>query len=146
LGSEVFAGFLLGIETAMRAGEMWSLTRDQIDLNVSVASLSKTKNGDAREVPLSPEAVRLIRALLKDGRMALFKVSNVSRDVLFRKARDAAGIQNLHFHDSRSEGISRLSKKMDPLELARVVGHRDPKSLLFYYRADAAAIARRLAG
>lgn len=144
-GREVFLGFQLGIETAMRAGEMWSLSRDQIDLKISVAHLLKTKNGDTREVPLSPRAVEIVRELLADGRESLFRVSKESRDVLFRKARNKTSIPNLHFHDSRSEGISRLSKKMDVLELARVVGHRDIRSLMFYYRADAAAIARRLA-
>jgi integrase len=146
LMAEVFAAFCLGIETAMRAGEMTGLERHQINLKTRVAHLTKTKNGDDREVPLSPAAVGIIGGLLADGRQRLFHVTNRSRDVLFRKGRKAAGIEGLNFHDSRSEGISRLSKKMDVLELARVVGHRDPKSLMHYYRADAAAIARRLAG
>jgi integrase len=141
---EVFLGFQLGIETAMRAGEMWSLTRDQI--NFPIVKLSKTKNGDSREVPCSPRAIEIIKSLLADGRQSLFTVSPASRDALFRKARKKTGIVDLHFHDSRSEGISRLSKKMDVLELARVVGHRDIRSLMIYYRADTKDIARRLAG
>lgn len=140
---EVYLGFMLGIETAMRAGELWSLTRDQIDY--PIAKLLKTKNGDTRQVPLSPKAIEIIKGLLEDGRERLFGVSPASRDTLFRKARQKTDIHDLHFHDSRSEGISRLSKKMDVLELARVVGHRDIKSLLHYYRADALAIAGRLA-
>lgn len=143
---EVFEAFRLGVETAMRSGEMMGLERAQIDLKTRVVHLLKTKNGDERDVPLTPEALRIVKSLLSDGRQSLFLVSNQSRDTLFRAGRDAAGLSGLHFHDSRSEGISRLSKKMDVLELARVVGHRDPKSLMFYYRADAAAIARRLAG
>lgn len=145
LMAEVFEAFRLGVETAMRSGEMLSLERPQIDLKSRVVHLLKTKNGDERDVPLTPEALRIVKSLLSDGRKTLFLVSNQSRDALFRAGRDAAGLAGLHFHDSRSEGISRLSKKMDVLELARVVGHRDPKSLMFYYRADAAAIARRLA-
>jgi integrase len=82
---------------------------------------------------------------LADGRKTLFRVSNATRDKLFRDGKKAAQLTDLNFHDSRSEGISRLSKKMDVLELARVVGHRDPKSLMHYYRANAADIARRLA-
>ena len=139
-GRQVYLGFLLGIESAMRAGEMWSLSPEQVDLNLGVAHLSKTKNGDDRDVPLTPKAIAILKEL-----GCRFTVSPASRDALFRKARNKAGIQDLHFHDSRSEGISRLSKKMDVLELARVVGHRDIKSLLIYYKADAAAIARRLA-
>lgn len=140
MGREVFLGFELGVETAMRAGEMWTLGPEQVDLNAGVAHLSKTKNGDHRDVPLSPRAIEILQEL-----GCRFRVSSASRDVLFRKARDAAQLGDLHFHDSRSEGISRLSKKLDVLELARVVGHRDIRSLLIYYAVDAAGIARRLA-
>ena len=63
---------------------------------------------------------------------------------MFRRARDTAMIENLHFHDSRAEAIWRLSKKLDVLELARVIGHRDIKSLLIYYQVDADELADRL--
>lgn len=142
-GREVFLAFRLGIETAMRAGEIMTLERAQIDLKARVAHLVKTKNGDERDVPLFPEALKIVRGLLADGRDQLFIVDNRSRDVLFRKARKAAKLSGFTFHDSRSEGISRLSKRMDVLELAAVVGHRDPKSLMHYYRATASEIARR---
>lgn len=143
-GKEVAAGFLLGIETGMRAGELWSLTRDQIDIKARVAKLLKTKNGDERAVALSMRAVEIMRALLKDKRDRLFTPTNAVRDALFRKARKAADIHDLHFHDSRTEAIFRLSKKLDVLELAQQVGHRDINSLRFYYRADAAELARKL--
>jgi integrase len=140
---EVLAGFKLGIETGMRAGEMWSLERGQI--KSSVAHLLKTKNGDERDVALSPAAVRIVRGLLKDGRERLFTITLGSRDALFREMRKAAGIEDLHFHDSRTEAIFRLSKKLDILELARQIGHRDVRSLMFYYEADAQELARKLA-
>lgn len=143
-GKQVAAGFRLGIETGMRAGEMWSLGKDQIDLTRRVAHLFKTKNGDERDVALSLAAVQIIEGLLKDKRDTLFTVTNGVRDALFRKAVKAAGIQDLHFHDSRTEAIFRLSKKLDVLELARQIGHRDVRSLLFYYEADAEELARKL--
>jgi hypothetical protein len=51
---------------------------------------------------------------------------------------------DLHYHDSRAEAIWRLSKKLDVMELARVIGHRDLRSLLLYYQADADELADRL--
>jgi integrase len=144
-GREVAAGFRLGIETGMRAGELWSLEREQIDLGRAVARLEVTKNGDARDVPLSPAAVAIMRDLLADERQMLFTVTNASRDALFRKARDTVGIKDLHFHDSRAEAVWRLSKIFNALELGRIIGHRDPKSLYFYYEDDAAALATRFA-
>jgi len=143
-GREVLAGFELGIETGMRAGEMWGLERDQIDLEARVARLTMTKNGDARDVALSPRALEIMAGLLADGREMLFTVGNKSRDALFRKSRDAAGIVNLHFHDSRAEAVARLSKRLNVLELAEQIGHRDLRSLQAYYRQPAAERALRL--
>lgn len=143
-GVQVAAGFELGIETGMRAGEMWSLERPQIDLKGRVAHLLKTKNGAQRDVSLSPKAVRLIRAQLTDGRQRLFTCTSAVRDALFRKARIAAGIPDLHFHDSRAEAVWRLSKKLNVLELAEQIGHRDLRSLQSYYRDSAIERAKKL--
>lgn len=142
---EVLAGFELGIESGMRAGEMWSLGRNQVNLKTRVAHLERTKNGDDRDVSLSPRAVRIIKALLADGRPMLFTISNAVRDTLFRNLRTLAGLEDLHFHDSRSEAVTRLSKKLPILELADQIGHRDIKSLQAYYKPSAADRARRLA-
>lgn len=140
---EVVAGFELGIETGMRAGEMWSLGPEQIA--DAVARLEQTKNGDRRDVALSPRAIEIVADLLSDGRPSLFLISNAVRDVIFRRLRDAAGLPDLHFHDSRSEAVSRLSKKLPMLELAEQIGHRDLNSLQSYYRPSATDRARRLA-
>lgn len=48
------------------------------------------------------------------------------------------------FHDARATAITRLSKRLDILELARMVGHRDPRSLMVYYRKSATDIAAKL--
>lgn len=145
-GKEVALGFELGIESGMRAGEMWGLERPQIDLKSRVAHLEQTKNGDKRDVALSLRAVEIIRELLADGRPVLFTCSSATRDALFRKARNAAEIPDIHFHDSRSEAVSRLSKRLNVLELAEQIGHRDLNSLQSYYRQPASERAKRLDG
>ena len=43
-----------------------------------------------------------------------------------------------------AEATWRLSKKLDVLELARVIGHRDVRSLLLYYSTSADDLADRL--
>jgi integrase len=140
---EVAAGFELGIETGMRAGEMWSLSREQIE--GSIVHLERTKNGDSRSVALTPRAVEIIKEWLADGRPALFLISNAVRDVIFRRLRNRAGLPDLHFHDSRSEATTRLSKKLKPQDLADQLGHRDLNSLMFYYKPSAEDRARQLA-
>lgn len=141
ISDRVALAFLFAIETAMRAGEILGL--QWADVGEKSVELPMTKNGDLRRVPLSPRA-REILALLPRTDGPVFGLHSGSRDALFRKARVRAEIPNLHFHDSRAEAIWRLSKKFDVMELARVIGHRDLKSLLFYYETSADDLADRL--
>ncbi|MDD8024567.1 MAG: site-specific integrase [Paracoccaceae bacterium] len=140
--ARAFHAFLFSIETAMRAGEIAGLTWDRVDLKRRVVQLQHTKNGRPRAVPLSSEAVRLIEALPKMD--PVFGIQSRQLDVLWRRARDRAGVDGLTFHDARAEAITRLAKKLDILDLARMVGHSDLKMLQVYYRDDAETIARRL--
>lgn len=133
--------FLFALETAMRAGEILGLRWE--DVGEKSVTLRQTKNGDSRRVPLSPRAREIIAELPRDTE-SVFNVHAGTRDALWRRAVKAAQIENLHFHDSRAEAIWRLSKKLDVLELARVIGHRDIKSLMIYYQADADELADKL--
>lgn len=135
--------FLFALETAMRSGEILGLVWKHVDLRKRVAHLPKTKNDDARDVPLSSEAVAILKSFPKGGG-PIFDISDRDRDVLFRKVRNRSAVENLHFHDSRAEAIWRLSKKLDVMQLARAVGHRDLKSLLIYYQESAEDMAKRL--
>lgn len=136
--------FCLAIETGMRAGEILSLAWENVDLEQQTAHLPKTKNGHARTVPLSKEAVRLLE-LVKSKKKKVFEVSSSSLDAIFRDCRDKALINGLHFHDTRREALSRLSKKLDPFQLAKMSGHRDMRMLLnVYYQEDASVTAKLL--
>jgi integrase len=53
----------LAVETAMRRGEIVSLFWINVDLNRRVVHLPSTKNGDARDVPLSSRAVAVLQAM-----------------------------------------------------------------------------------
>lgn len=153
--SQAVAGaFLFAIETAMRVGEICSLLRGN-QSKVKNASylktknlvhLGKTKNGDERDVPLSPRAVELLAMLPLTG-PAYFSFTSEQLDALFRKARDRAGIEDLHFHDTRHEAISRLARRVEVVQLARMVGHRNLSELLTYYNpsdGDLEALAQQL--
>lgn len=126
--------FLIAIETGMRADEV---LRARVEGRV--AKLDRTKNGDARDVPLSTRALELF-AKVPGG----FTVTHATRDASFRKARVRAGLSGFTFHDSRAVALTRLSKKLNVMELARVIGHRDPRSLMIYYRESAESLASKL--
>lgn len=135
----VALAFMLAIETGMRAGEIRSLTPATVDLRRRVARLTKTKNGQARDVPLSRRAIEIL-----ESAGCHFDISAQSLDVLFRRYRDKAGIDGLTFHDSRHEAITRLASKLEVLELARMVGHKNLNQLLTYFNKTAQELASRL--
>jgi len=141
---EVCAAFLLAIETAMRQGELLGLTQKNVNIKKCVATLPRTKNGSSRDVPLSGYAVNILIALgvKEDGRY--FSLTSATCDALFRKIKKLAGVEDLHFHDSRREATTRLSKKVDVLTLARITGHKDLKMLLTYYETDMSDVAKLL--
>jgi integrase len=138
----------LAMETAMRRGEILGLTPERVDLGRAVAELptGSTKTGHGRLVPLSSRA-RAILTLSQpwEAGRPLARVAPGTLDALFRRARDAAGIVDLHFHDSRREAITRAAPKLgDTLALARMSGHRDPRQLLDYFRPDMTDLAKKL--
>lgn len=142
---ETALGFLLGCETAMRPWEMLSITKEQIHWRECFVHLEKTKNGDERDVPLSPGAIEVLAEL--DGMNrgpTLFTVAEGSVTKLWADARKRAGITKLHFRHSRRVGVRRLSKRLPLLDLARAVGHRDLNSLRHYYYESASEMALRL--
>lgn len=123
---------LFAIETAMRAGEILKLKKS--DITGRIALLRDTKNGDDRRVPLSSRALELI-GYLPDG----FPVGMSSGvlDATFRKHRPLE-LRHITFHDSRHEALSRMAKIIqNPMDLAKISGHRDLKVLLnTYYNPD----------
>jgi integrase len=140
----VGAALRLALETGMRAGELCGLTWDRVDLVRKVATLPMTKNGSARQVPLSPGAVEVLTALKARDSASVLSLNVQQLDAIWRKGRDKAGIADLHFHDSRATAVTRLARKLDILDLARMIGHRDLRSLSVYYRATAEDIAKKL--
>jgi integrase len=143
---EVAMAFLVGLRTGMRAGEILSLSDESVDLARRVATVEhKTQHitGRPRQVPLTRQGVRLLRRM--SGRGRYFSLTSASLDALFRKARDSAGLKDLHFHDSRAEALTRLSKRVSVMDLAKISGHKDLRVLLeSYYRVTAEEIAGKL--
>jgi integrase len=143
---ELAYAFLIALETAMRQGEILGLSPGRVNLHARYVELTHTKNGDARKVPLSSRAVELLKVMVDTAgdREELFTLSSKSADVMFRRIRDRLKIDGLTFHDTRHEATTRLARKLDVLDLARMTGHCDPRSLMIYYNATATEVASRL--
>ncbi len=141
---------ILALETAMRRGELLSLTFGDIDFEQRFALLRDTKNGRPRKVPLTRRALQVIHALgaesaAPDERL-LKLTANALKIGFFRRVLPATGIKDLHFHDLRHEATSRLAEsgKFQLIELQAITGHRDMRMLQRYAHLCAGRLAEKM--
>ena len=138
---------LLGIETAMRIGELCALRVSDFHPGEQYAQLRDTKNGDDRQVPLSTTAIKYLTILCANKLPTdkVFPLIAATLGEYFLEARRKCGLEHLVFHDSRHTAATQLSAKLpNVLELSAVTGHRSLKSLKRYYHPTPAAIAGKL--
>ncbi|MBU3669930.1 MAG: site-specific integrase [Polynucleobacter sp.] len=137
---------ILALETAMRRGEILSLTWENIDLVKRTAYLSITKNGESRTVPLSNRAIEILQALPRsiDGRV--LPINFAALETNFKRARERANLCDLRIHDLRHTATTRLSQKLcNLLELSAVTGHKQLSMLKRYYHPNAELLAKKIA-
>lgn len=140
----------LAVETAMRQGELLSLSWKQIDKKRKLAMLTdpdKIKNEEPRAVPLSSAALAVLEVLprpIKGG--AVLQVERMTLYHAFMYACQRAKIEDFTFHDLRHEALSRLAERGDfsVLEMAAVSGHKTLQMLKRYTHLQAEKLAMKL--
>lgn len=136
---------VVALETAMRRGELLSLTWGNVNLLRRTAHLPMTKSGRPRTVPLSTRAVETLQALPRslDGRV--FPVRHWTVEQVFERAVKLAGIDGFRFHDLRHTAATRLAEKVPNLiELAAITGHSNVNMLRRYYHPSAESLAAKI--
>ena len=147
---------ILALETAMRRGEILNVKRSHIDFQKSVLLIPSTKTDTPRTIPLSTDAVSVLRAQLRGSQIEYEGVIPLHEPTVFNyKPRGLSGeflklcrrkgIENLHFHDLRHEATSRLFEKgLNPVEVATITGHKDTRMLMRYTHLRAEDLVGRL--
>ncbi len=143
VSQRVAVAFLLALETAMRSSEILGLQWEHV--REKSVHLPMTKNGTSRDVPLSKRARALVKLCEGLDENVVIPLNKRTRDTLFRRARVRAGVDDATFHDARRTATIRLAEKLEPMELAKVTGHRDLRMLLnVYYGIQAEDLADKL--
>lgn len=141
-GQAVAICMMTALRTGMRAGELCGLNwRNVHDRHVHIPL---TKNGKARDVPLSSKAKRLIDRMEGWDDELVFGLKTPSLDALFRKYRERAGLSGFTWHDTRHTAATMLSKKVDVLTLCKIFGWSETRQALTYYNPTASSIADML--
>ena len=141
----------VALETAMRQGEIINLKWEDVNINKRIASLSDTKNGSKRDVPLSLEArdaILRMREITSGFTGRIFTFSSTSIKYAWRKMVRHLGIVDLRFHDLRHEAISRFFEKdrLDVMEVAAISGHKSLSMLKRYTHLKAENLVKKLDG
>jgi integrase len=127
-----------------QGGNFWTLITPEIWKVLHAVLQPKTKNGYSRTVPLSSTAVAILNDQPRSLSGVVFATSPTAITEGFQRVAKKANLADFHFHDLRHCAVSRLAKILQMHELAKMAGHRSPKSVMRYYKQDDADLVRKL--
>ncbi len=147
---------LFAAATAMRLGEILKLQWEDFDEDAKAIIIRARKHPTKKktnhqQVPLMRgpctiqgrviDPVDIIRRQPTGNQRVgrIFPYSAASTSTAFQRATNTLGIDDLHFHDLRHDGISRLFAHGLPIEkVARISGHKDWNQLRRYTQLNVA--------
>jgi integrase len=139
---------ILAIQTGMRRSEILGLKWSDISHNRRVITLTLTKNGSGREVPLSQRAFDALmdwKSRTDVDSSTVFPMTAGALEQAWRRLLNRAGIAGLRFHDLRHEGVSRLFERgLNMIEVSSISGHRELRMLKRYTHLSADDLVARL--
>lgn len=128
---------MFAIHSAMRRGEIVRLKWADLDEKKRLVLVRDRKDprqkvGNDQWVPLMPGAWEIVQTQPRDD-SRIFPRHEQTISKYFKAACDDLGIPDLHFHDLRHEGVSRLFEAGMSIErVALVSGHKDWRHLRRY--------------
>jgi integrase len=137
---DLYAFVLFALTTGARKGEIAALEWTQVDLKRRWVIFPRTKNGDARGVPLTAPVCALLdaRSRTDDRRVFPTDITKAWHTAIAR-----AGIVNFRFHDLRHSCASALVQNGANLaEVATLLGHRGLAMTLRYAHVSSAGTSR----
>jgi integrase len=137
---------IIAIDTAMRASEQQFVGFNDVNWITKTLTITDTKNGESRKIPLTKRAVKTIDQLPRRIDDYLFpRISSDNISHKFGAVCRKAGIEGLRFHDLRHEAISRLFERgLNIMEVAAISGHKTLTMLKRYTHLRAEDLVSRL--
>jgi integrase len=137
----VRAAFWLFMLTGCRRSELLGAKWEDVDFDRCELRIPKTKSGRVHYVPLSDQAMRILKALPRfkenphifPGRKHEQPLQGIKRH--WQKVKEAAGLLDVHLHDLRRTCGSWLATSGESLNLiGKILGHSTPRVTQVYAR------------
>lgn len=131
---------LTALYTGMRLGEVLGLTKDRVDFREGVITVTHTKNGRVRRVPMNKPLTDLLRDAINKASPEVPWVFARREGQPIKSVREAfegacrrAGITGLRFHDLRHTAGTRMSLAgVDLPTVKEILGHATILTTLRY--------------
>jgi integrase len=134
----------LACATAMRRGEILAIEASHVSLEKRTLLIPVTKNGHARTIPLTQDAILVLQGLPK-AQGYLFPITGNALRLAWIRLRNRAGLNDFRFHDLRHEAISQFFELgLNAAEVALISGHNDMRMLFRYTHPMRSVIAEKL--
>jgi integrase len=128
---------LIALNTGLRKGEILSLRWSQVNLDDRVISFARTKSAKFLRVPINAVVEGVLVGLERTGdyvfpgRWGRGHLADSKQP--FNKARSAAGLPNLHFHDLRHcAGTYMSAASISTRTIQQILGHQDSRTTAKY--------------
>jgi integrase len=134
---------IVAIDAGLRRRELLSLEVEQVDFNLDVINVKRTKSGKGRTVPMTPRVRETLKSLCEDGDgKYVFANSETGKAITdvkhsFTSAVRAAGIEDFTFHDLRHTFGTRLAASgADVVKIRELMGHASITTTMRYMHAS----------
>ena len=129
--------------TSARYGEILKLQKKDVDFIKRTAILRDTKNDEDRVLPLTEEAMKVLKEQPLTTSGHFFQASNDKFKHYWNKAKLIAGVENFRFHDLRACALTNFF--LPPYNfsipmVAKISGHKSWKELERYERMKPNAV------
>jgi len=131
---------IIAVDTAMRQGEMMKLIWEDVDLESEIITVNffNAKTEKTRKVGMTPRVKEELQKMFDaigeenyDKTRSVFGINSPSKS--FDTACTRAGIDDLHFHDLRHTGTTRMVRAGIPhAEVMKITGHTQIKTFMRY--------------
>jgi integrase len=126
---------IFALNTGMRLGEIVSLAWGNVDLFRRTVTVIQSKNDEPRTIPMNTRVFEMLKEKSRVRSISCDNVFQIDNKPLknhqikyaFNKAREMAGLNDVHLHDCRHTFATRLVQAGEDLyKVQRLLGHKSP--------------------